>query len=57
MKSFVVYIVIALLVAAVMCVNYRFGLKDDHVAEELLEDTIEDYTGFSIDLTPFTSEK
>ena len=36
--------------------NKKFGLKDDNVAEELVEDIILIKTGVSIDLSPDTPE-
>lgn len=37
-------------------VNKKMGLKDDNVAEELIEDIIQIKTGASIDLSPDTPE-
>lgn len=34
-----------------------FNLKDDDVAEEFVEDVIEDYTRLKIDITPSSPEK
>lgn len=34
-----------------------FKLKDDNIAEELIENVIEDQTGLDIDLSPSSPEK
>lgn len=37
--------------------NKQLGLKDDNIAEEVLEEVIESKTGLDLDLTPGTPEK
>jgi hypothetical protein len=37
-------------------VNKKLGLKDDNIAEEIIEEVIKKETGLSIDLTPESKE-
>jgi len=36
--------------------NNRFGLQDDHLLEEMVEEHIKNQTGLDIDLTPESEE-
>ena len=38
-------------------INKKFGLSDENMLEELVEDVIEQKTGLDIDLTPVSPEK
>ena len=38
-------------------INKKFGLSDENMLEELVEDVIEQKTGLDIDLTPGSPEK
>jgi hypothetical protein len=37
--------------------NEKFGVKDDNIVEEILEDVIKKETGIDMDLTPSSEEK
>lgn len=37
-------------------VNEYFGFDDDNIIEELIEESLKDYSGFDVDLTPNTEE-
>lgn len=51
---------LTLLIAFCCCscsyINKKFGLKDDNLGEELIEEAIEMKTGLDVDLTPSSPE-
>lgn len=62
-SSYVIFLLLMVLFATLCMwltscssINKMFGLKDDNVAEELIEQAIESKTGLNIDLTPSSPE-
>ena len=47
---------IGLIVSGCSYLNEKAGLPDDNFLEEIIEQHIEEQTGFEIDLTPYTVE-
>lgn len=46
-----------ILLTSCSSINDKFGLPDDNLGEELIEDMIKGRTGQDIDLSPFTQER
>ena len=55
-KISIYLVLIAAFIGSCSYINDRFGLGDDHFAEEALEDFIKHETGIEIDLTPESPE-
>lgn len=56
--------IIIIISIIVLCAGYKIVkeikpdiIEDDNLAEEILEDVLEDKTGISIDLTPYSLEE
>ena len=52
---------IRFLILAVLCcscsgMNKYFGLKDDNIVEEMVEEFVKEETGINVDFTPFSHE-
>lgn len=58
-KTTLLMVAVISLLAITSCsaINKKLGLKDDNVAEELLEGVIDSKTGLKIDLTPDSPEQ
>lgn len=56
MKLIIVLLISMGFVGGCSHVNKRFGLKDDHALEELIEARLREEFGIHIDLTPHTLE-
>ena len=55
--SFVVGMAIGAIMTSCTKINAKFGLKDDNVIEEIIEEVVESKTGIDIDFTPSSSEE
>lgn len=45
------------LIGGCSAINNMVGLPDDHEGEEILEQVVEQYTGFDLDLSPGSCER
>lgn len=51
------YVTLSIIFCSCTPINSFFGLPDDNVGEEIVEDIIEGRTGVNIDLSPASPEK
>lgn len=59
MKEYMPYLLIAVIILSFggcSVINKYFGLTDDNIAEEIVEQVIEQKTGLDLDLTPENKE-
>jgi len=56
-KITIAAIVLVCILGGCQALNDKFGLEDDNLIEEMIENKIEEHTGLDIDLSPATKEK
>ena len=57
MKGCAVLMILGAAMGGCMYMNDQLGLEDDHIAEQLLEDAVEDYLGLPDDSIDFSPNK